>query len=581
MGSPPPPAGGTIDVTPSQLHQVAGGFAAQQKPFDTGAKDLLTDLRSHPDAGGHGTAAQGFATAYVEVGGLFLEVWAKSVEGIGGAAVGFATTANNFSRAEAANSASGTTAQPVVQPPPQVIEKAPSYGPVPDLRWGDNDGGDDFIRSLLEFVPDVMWHIIRPLLEHAFRWGKVAEVYPFPQQHYLNTLSQAWANTTVSLSMTESGLTGLMNGITQQSNSEWYNAMRQFCSSLWGTTAWAKENSGATYQWRHDSGTSSTATQPVMAVLFDSAMKISDLLRSFAEAAVRLNGKVWDIYQDAVREAVGDINLSDGVDLGDLKEGAKAVGKFFGGLVTSGAELGASITLNLNTAALNAVVDAYNTEVNTLTPQFRALKPDLEEARLSAPAFRAEEARAAAFGARALNEFRTEHQWTDPQGTGNSTYRVDLASSEWMLDGHTLDKHAGKTPEQLAQRLRDQSQPPTPSWPHNKPVIAGASSFTDLESAQRYTQYNIDQHSAEIRAWLDGPPPEDDPVNIFIGPGPPGEITGTIITKQPYDPQNPLTGYKEGGMNAIPVDTTQINTRLRYDPSLDPPFVVLTSMPAR
>ncbi|MEU9337780.1 RNase A-like domain-containing protein [Streptomyces sp. NPDC048290] len=578
MTTASPTPGGNIDVTPSQLHQVAGGFAAQQKPFDSAAKDLLTELQRFPDAGGYGTAAQDFARAYVEIGTLFLEVWAKSVEAIGGAAVGFATTANTYARAEAATDASGKT-QPSVQPPPQVIEKAPSYGPVPDLRWGDDDGGDGFIRTLLEFVPDVLWQVIRPLLEHAFRWGKVAEVYPFPHQHHLNSLSQAWADTTLSLSMTESGLTGLMNGITQQSDSEWYNAMRQFCSSLWGTTAWAKQDPGATYQWRHDSASSPTATHPVMTVLFDSAKKISDLLRDFAEAAVDLNGKVWDIYVEAVRDAVGQIDLSDGIGLDDVKEGAKAAGKFLSGLFSAGAEVGASITLNLDTAALNAVVEAYNTRVNALTPQFRALKPPLEEARLSAPTFHAEEARAAAFGARALNEFRTEHQWTNPEDTTNGVYRVNLANSEWMLDSHTLDKHVGKTPEQLAQRLRDQSDPPTAAWPHNKPKIAGASSFTDLESAQRLTQYNIDQHSAEIRAWLDGPPPTGDVIPL-TGPGPQGEITGTSVTKQPYDPQNPNTGYKQGGMNAIPIDTTNINTRLKYDSRLDPPFVVLTSMPA-
>ncbi|WP_393097961.1 hypothetical protein [Streptomyces sp. LN325] len=181
MGTPTPPQGGTIDVKPSDLHRVAGAFAGQQTPFDKAAKDLVTALEQYPDAGGYGTAAQAFATAYVEVGNRYLEVWARSVVSVGGAAVGFATTANNYSRAEAANDASGKTPAQV-QAPPVVIDKAPDHGPVPDLKWGDDDGGDDFIRSLLEYVPDVVWHILRPLLEHAFRWGKVAEVYPFPQR---------------------------------------------------------------------------------------------------------------------------------------------------------------------------------------------------------------------------------------------------------------------------------------------------------------------------------------------------------------------------------------------------------------
>ncbi|MGW3170777.1 hypothetical protein [Streptomyces sp. NPDC001153] len=146
---------------------------------------------------------------------------------------------------------------------------------------GDDDGGDDFIRSLLEHIPDVVWHVLRPLLEDAFRWGKVAEVYPFPQQHYLNSLSQDWADMTMSLGTTEGNLTSLVSGITQQTNSEWYDAMREFCSSLWGTTAWGKHTGN--YEWGHDSASSPTATHPVMTVLFDTAKKISDLLREFAE----------------------------------------------------------------------------------------------------------------------------------------------------------------------------------------------------------------------------------------------------------------------------------------------------------
>lgn len=328
MGTPAP-SSGTIDVKPSTLHQVAGGFAGEQTPFDKAAKNLIKELKEYPDAGGYGTAPQAFAASYLKAGNRYLEVWARSVVSIGGAAVGFATTANNYSKAEAANDASGKT-KPQIQAPPVVIDKAPDYGSVPDLKWGDDDGGDDFIRSLLECIPDVVWHLIRPLLEHAFRWGKVAEVYPYPQQHYLNSLSQSWADMTKALSWAEGNLTGQMYGITQQSNSEWHDAMRQFCSSLWGTTAWGKTT--ATYEWKHDSAANQKPSHPVMSVLFDTAMKISDLLREFAEAAVYVNGEVWDIYFDAVKKAVGDIDLSDGVDLKDLKEGAKGVGRFLKGL---------------------------------------------------------------------------------------------------------------------------------------------------------------------------------------------------------------------------------------------------------
>lgn len=79
-----------------------------------------------------------------------------------------------------------------------------------------DDGGDDFIGRILEWVPEPVREVLRPVVKHAFRMGKVAEVYPFPQQHYLNSLSKAWMATTTSLSMAESGLSGNVSSITQQ-----------------------------------------------------------------------------------------------------------------------------------------------------------------------------------------------------------------------------------------------------------------------------------------------------------------------------------------------------------------------------
>ncbi|MGP4088765.1 RNase A-like domain-containing protein [Streptomyces sp. KR55] len=568
MGTPPTPqGGGTIDVKPSNLHQVAGGFAGQQTPFDKAAKDFVTALKEYPDAGGHGTAARAFATAYVKVGNRFLDVWAKSVVSIGGAAVGFATTANNYAKAEAANDASGQTVAQT-QPPPVVIDKVPDYGSVPDLKWGDDDGGDDFIRTILEWIPDVVWHVIRPLLEHAFRWGKVAEVYPFPQQHYLNSLSHACSNTTMALSITESGLTGLVGSITQQSNSEWHDAMRKFCSSLWGTTDWGKRREG--YEWKHNSAVGQTASHPVMTVLFDTARKVSDLLREFAEAAVELNGKVWDIYMEAVREAVGKIDLSDGVDLNDVKEGAKGVGRFLKGLATGAAELGAEITLNIDTAALNAVVEAYNRRVNALTPQLDALMGALDEAHRSAPTYAAEEARAEAFGARALNEFKQEHKYTTDADEKNHFYPIDLANAEGLYGGHSVDKHVGKTDEQLAQRLRDQQV----VRPDGSVRPLAASSFTDLASAQRLTQTTLDDidNAEKIERWLDRL--EQEPVpnerSTLTLDKTFSEVTGRTMTRTAYDAH---------GLQTQATDAHGVNVVLRYKRGIDPPFIVLTSMP--
>lgn len=58
-----------------------------------------------------------------------------------------------------------------------------------------------------------------------------------------------------------------------------------------------------------------------------------------------------------------------------------------------------------------------------------------------------------------------------------------------------------------------------------------------------------------------------------------GETSGGSVFKQPVDPNDPKSGYKEGGMDAKAYHVTGIDTRIRYDSSRNPPFTVMTSMP--
>jgi hypothetical protein len=534
--------------------------------MDKGAKTLLDELNKYPDAGGYGTAPQAFAASYVKVGNRFLEVWAKSVESIGGAAVGFTTTANNYAKAEAANDPSGAT-RAVNQAPPQVISKAPAYGSVPNLKWGDDDGGDDFIRSLLEWVPEPVREVLRPLVKHAFRMGKVAEVYPYPQQHYLNSLSKAWMAMTTTLSMSESALTGNVSSITQQSNSEWHDAMRQFCSALWGTTAWGTSREG--YEWKHDSASSRTASHPVMTVLFDTAQEVSDLLYEFAEAAVYVNGEVWDVYVEAIKDAIPkvEVNLKDGVGMDDLKGLVKGVVK---GVAKGAAQLGAGIVLNIDTAKLNAIVNEYNRRVNALVPRLDALIGPLDEAYRSAPSFHAEEARAQAFGARALNEFKTEHKYLVPgEDPKDHFYPLDLASQEGIHGSHGVDKHIGLTDDQLKQRLRDQGNAPS------------ASSYKDLNSAQRLTQLALDDinNADRVEKWIErverrkANNPSWNPDNSSISP--PLTLTVNEVTGRTVD----RGAYSSQGMNAAASDVHSVQVALKYKEGIDPPFVVVASYP--
>nr|WP_299538754.1 RNase A-like domain-containing protein [uncultured Streptomyces sp.] len=72
----------------------------------------------------------------------------------------------------------------------------------------------------------------------------------------------------------------------------------------------------------------------------------------------------------------------------------------------------------------------------------------------------------------------------------------------------------------------------------------------------------------------------------FTSPAPDGGASGWYMSKRPTpDPDGsgntiPGTGYKDHGLSARAVDVKNVNTVLKYDSRLDPPYIILTSMPA-
>ncbi|MFE6227174.1 RNase A-like domain-containing protein [Streptomyces sp. NPDC057854] len=565
MGTPPPPSAqsGTIDVTPSDLYRVSGQFAKEQTNLHKAANTLLRELGEYQDAGGYGTSAQAFSAAYTKVGNRFLEVWARSVVSVGGAAVGFTTTANNYVKADAASDPSGTK-QALTVPPPPVMETAPAYPRVTDLKWGDDDGGDRIWVRILEWVPEPIVDAVRVAVKHAYRMGRVPDVYPYPDQHHLNSLSEYWGHANRSLFLVEGSLTGYMAGITSQADSEWHDAMRTFCSSLWGTTAWGKSRAG--YEWKHDTaGSGAGASHPVLAVLADTSRKVSELLRDFAEAAAELNAKVYDEYLEAVKKAVLDVDLKDGFDLKDVKG-------IFKGVVKGAAAVGLNIPLNIDTSAMNAIVNRYERRVDALTRQFDDMIAPLDEAFMSAPSFHAEEARAQSFGARALHEFKPVHTYTVPgEDPKNHFFPIDLAGQEGIEGSHPVDKHVGKTDEQLAQRLRDQET----VRPDGTVAPRAISTFTDHASAQRLTQLVLDDiRNAElIERWTER---QKDPNQYNPNSKPSyslsfNEVTGRSLSR---------ADFAADGFQAQAKDVHSVKVTLKYiGDHTDPPFIVLTSMP--
>ncbi|MFC9702340.1 RNase A-like domain-containing protein [Streptomyces sp. NPDC056943] len=577
-----PGGSGAIDVKPSDLWSVSGRVAAQQDVLVRGANKLLEELGTYPDAGGAGPEAQRFAQAYKKIGDRWLEVWGRSVLSVGGVAVGFTETANAYTQADAAaHHQAGKTAEQ--RPRPAVIDKDPKFASIPDIKWGDDDGGDDIERRVMEGIPGIVRDVLQPLYKNVFRIGRVADVFPFPHQQYLNSLCHSWMNVSIVATTGADQLTQAVGAITNHQQADWEAAMRTFCSALWGATDWGQRRHG--YQWAHTAGSGPgtpkvpTGSEPVMAVLKDTADEIATILREYAEAAVDLNRDVEDELHRAMLKAAKEIieDLAKPKDpKGLLTAVATTVGKA-AGLVLS---FDVKTVLNINTAKLNRIVNTYTGILEGLTTRMEALKGPLDEAFLSAPKFEAGVARAHGFGARALEEFKDSQVWLKVDSSGN--YDLNLAANEYMAGGHTLDKHVGKTDEQLTQRLRDQqSNGPTETWPYGKPKPGASSAFPNYQRAQELTEHNLNRNKAGIEAWIKGPPPpEDGSVRNFYSTAPDG-TSGRSVFKQPQNEDDPKTGYKGAGMDAEAYDVKGIDTRLRYDSSRNPPFTVMTSMPSK
>ncbi|MFF6995201.1 RNase A-like domain-containing protein [Streptomyces sp. NPDC008313] len=557
----PAPPGNAVgfDVEPQHVYYASYMLRNAQYDFAERIKSLVDTLDGYAHAAGCGTGPEAFVKAYAEVAALFLQVWTRAAEGVGGAAVGLTVTANNYAQAEHATNP--LTPAVVKKSLPDVIKKPGAGGPVAELGWGNAPAETGFGNKIIDEVAgglsEIGDQILRPILRDALRHGKVADITPGGDDIDLPKIAQAWRMAAKDAKTSADAFDDAIAYITNPApgHDEWQNAMKQFCSAIWGTTAWGKEHHG--YKWKHADG-----QQPALEVLRDTARDVAAACDSLSTEVTKVRSTITECYKDAAEKTFAVKNIGDAFELlGKLPEIAL---EFIG---------------NIDTGRLDHAVDEYNRDIHALADDLTGLKGALEEAGLSVPRYSAEEARAEAFGARALNDFKHEQTWSDPDDTKNGVYKLDLASNEWLGGGHTLDKHVGKTDGQLAQRLRDQGGPPTASWPHGKPSIGSASTFTSAASAQELTQYNIDKNSRTIKEWLGRPPKLENgdlklPVEITA---PNGEYSGRSVTKQPNVVNN--EGFKGEGLKAKAINVQGVRTVLKYDASLDPPFVVLTSMP--
>ncbi|MFJ3905992.1 RNase A-like domain-containing protein [Streptomyces sp. NPDC090025] len=554
---------GTIDVQPLQLYQVSAALAVEQQSFHRALTQFLDVHTWYAKVGGSGTDTAAFATAYAEVVALLMEVHGKAVVAIGGAAVGFTTTANNFGQADAATHPGNPPFTP--QPPPVVIDRPPTYPLPPPFGVRDGNPVDDFLDV---FDGGIAGDLMREVVEAALRTGRALEILPLPDYLKVNDLSQAWLPLQTGIGMIQGQLQDTINMVTNHENAEWHIAMRQFVSSLWGTTAWGKNTVGL--EWGHKPPTGPGTSMPVFAVLSTTAQLLAQYLREYAEAAEAVRRALREILHTAFQRAFAVLDLSD------IKRTFKnlwdRVKKLTKGLL-------AAVLLNIDTGKVNEAVDIYESKLRELTQKVKNLMDQLREASIAVPTFQAETARAEAYASRSLFEFdRSLYPLNAQSRDPNNHFGLDLASMEWATnpfqppngdplregkDAHTIDRHVGLTPEQLKARVRDQG--------------VDASAFPDLQTAEKAVQaaLNDQQNITIIETWMNKQ--KQKVANGTFSPGSAPElnvvtltdVTGSTISKADFD---------ASGFAAQPVPVHSAKVILAYSPESGT-FYVRTAFP--
>lgn len=578
--SAPPDAGGGFDVSPGHVYYASGLVSNEQFEFHKSANRLADAVGgwSQTQAAGRGHGADALAAAYEDVADSFLKLWARGIMSIEGVIVGLTVTANNYQQADWASRAANRQhrgEEPPRRSPPTSVGKT-TYKSVSSIKWtgtGDDSGP---ILAWAGNGPDWLAEQIDEAVEHQLRLGKTVEITPGANTGELRGIGNAWLAAAKAAKESATNFTSCIAYLTDGSNNEWQAAMNSFCQSIWGTTAWggsrrisdakpATRGAADAREWRTNPSVSPADRRPVIEVLARTGETLHRALHDAADAADTCRDTTSRLAAEAAKATVKDLTVD--IDFGELTR--------LGATMAFG-EITATFASHMDKAGADAAVETCHAAFHEAATTVRGLEAELTEALMSAPRFAAEEARARAFGARALDEFKPRHRWSRPGNADLGIYEIDLASTEWLENSHTVNKHVGLTDDQLAQRLRDDLKKgprPGTEWEHGQPMVARASAFKDIDSAQRMTQYTIDANQKTIKDWIDDQPDSGKRLDIKVPhTADPDEYSGRSIEKQEMK-NSPFPSDKATNVKGV-------ETRLVYNPDLDPPFTVLTSMPA-
>ncbi|MFH8715582.1 hypothetical protein OHB11_06325 [Streptomyces zaomyceticus] len=561
---------GGFDVQPLHLYQVSTALSVEQQSFHKALVQFLDVHAGYSKVGGSGTVTAEFATQYAAVVALLMEAHGKAVVAIGGAAVGFTTTANNFRQADAATHPLSPSFVP--QAPPQVISAPPAYTAPPPFGVRDGNAVDEFADVFDD--GDIPGSLMRTVIEEALRTGRALEILPLPNYLRVNQLSQAWLPYQTGVGIIQGQLTATIDVITDHANGDWHGAMLQFVSSVWGTTAWGKNTAG--YEWGHKPPTGAGTSLPVFGVLSTTAQILAQAIRTYAEAAEKVRTELREILYQAIKDALALLEVTDLKDF---------IGNFFERLKKLWKGLGAAVLLSIDTDAVNAAVDTYETTLRAQTQKVKGLLEPLQEASRAVPTFQSESARAEAFGARSLFEFdRSIVPLNEQSRDPSNRFGIDLASMEWETnpyqaspndplrpgkDGHTIDRHVGLTPDQLRMRVRDQG--------------VDASAFPNLPAAQKHVQaaLNDPDNIRTIEQWMGRQ--KQRVANGTFNPASSPDIR--VFTVKDASGNNIVTGssvsgsdFASQGFNAQPTQVHSVKLVLAYSPESGT-FYVRTAYP--
>jgi hypothetical protein len=229
-------------------------------------------------------------------------------------------TANNYQAADW--SSRGMYGPSPRRTPPVVIDKQPDYGKINDIKWsGTGEDADSWaISGALGEIPDFLADIARPAIEYGLNLGKTHEITPGARDDDLKGMATAWRAAAGTVLKAGDNFTAAIDYMTDpQGYSEWQGAMKSFCQSIWGTTAWgrSRDAQGNIAQqggrsWKTSATVAPAQRRPILEVLHHTADTVQKTCDDLAQVVRTRRTTTENLAKTAAKGMV--VDLTTGLD---------------------------------------------------------------------------------------------------------------------------------------------------------------------------------------------------------------------------------------------------------------------------